>query len=509
MLVTGAGGFIGRCVAARLREAGNARILSLERSSVALEALDRAYWRGLGADTIDVIFHLGAYTPKDAASADLIDPIVASNVNGTAALLASLPNTPRHLLFASSLDVYKRGGGRTIDETSEVGPATLYGASKFFGEELVRSYARATGCAYSILRLGHIYGPGEERYQRIIPSLIRAMLGGDEPQLSGDGTTERDYLYVNDAVSAIVAASAVPGRIDPLNIVRGESLSNSQHRQARRGAHRVRRRLLLLRTQRRFAAVRQRRDEEYARSSLVRSFRRRTGPRDRALSRDGVRHAVRRGRATIFLDLDGPVLECRDRHYACYVELCSRYGRKPRAPQGYWQLRRRRVSAVDLLMAGGLRADEAELRRSWIDLIEQPRYLKLDVPQPGAAAAVAAWKAAGHRLVVVTLRRDARAARAQLERLRLSALLERFVVCDPELGSTGKAAAARHEVGRTNPEDCAWIGDTEVDAEAAASLGCSRLYLVSCGIRSVPYLRSLRAGEVVRDLAALSDRLAS
>ena len=225
MLVTGAGGFIGRCVAARLREAGNARILSLERSSVALEALDRAYWRGLGADTIDVIFHLGAYTPKDAASADLIDPIVASNVNGTAALLASLPNTPRHLLFASSLDVYKRGGGRTIDETSEVGPATLYGASKFFGEELVRSYARATGCAYSILRLGHIYGPGEERYQRIIPSLIRAMLGGDEPQLSGDGTTERDYLYVNDAVSAIVAASAVPGRIDPLNIVRGESLS--------------------------------------------------------------------------------------------------------------------------------------------------------------------------------------------------------------------------------------------------------------------------------------------
>ena len=212
---------------------------------------------------------------------------------------------------------------------------------------------------------------------------------------------------------------------------------------------------------------------------------------------------MRRGRATIFLDLDGPVLECRDRHYACYVELCSRYGRKPRAPEGYWRLRRRRVTAVDLLMAGGVRADEAELRRSWIDLIEQPHYLSLDTPQPGAAEAVAAWKDAGHRLIVVTLRRDARAARAQLERLRLTGLLERFVVCDPELGSTGKAAAARHEARRTDPEDCAWIGDTEVDAEAAVALGCSRLYLVSCGIRNARYLRSLRAGEVVRDLAAL------
>ncbi len=225
VLVTGAAGFIGRPLVSRLREASEVRVLALERSNVALQALDRDYWRKLGVDAIDAIFHIGAYIPKDVASADLVKPIVESNVDGIAALLASLPNTPRHLLFVSSVDVYKRVSRRTIDETSEVGPATLYGASKVFGEELIRSYARSTGCSYSVLRLGHIFGPGEEVFRRVIPNLIRAMLRGDQPQLSGDGATERDYLYVDDAVSAIVAASMLPEKIDPINIVRGESIS--------------------------------------------------------------------------------------------------------------------------------------------------------------------------------------------------------------------------------------------------------------------------------------------
>jgi nucleoside-diphosphate-sugar epimerase len=235
ILVTGASGFIGRRLVTRLRDGGEARVLALERTpsaqtqtdrlSVALEALDRDYWKRLGIGAIEVIFHFGAYIPKNATSADLVQPIVASNVQGTAALLASLPNTPDRFIFASSVDVYRRVDGRKIDEASEVGPTTLYGASKFFGEELVRSYARSTGSSYSILRLGHIFGPGEERFQRVIPSLIRAMLSRRQPQLSGDGATERDYLYVDDAVDAVVAASALRERIHPLNVVRGESIS--------------------------------------------------------------------------------------------------------------------------------------------------------------------------------------------------------------------------------------------------------------------------------------------
>ena len=224
-LVTGAGGFIGKPLAARLRERGDATVIALQRSDVALETLDRDYWTQRGVTSIDHVLHFGAYTPKDASSADVAAPIVASNVDGTAALLRSLPNVPRQVLFASSLDVYQRVPGQTIDERSAIGPATLYGASKFFGEELVRNYARANGCAYCVLRIGHVYGPGEERYKRVIPSLIRSMLAGGVPVLSGDGSALRDFLYVDDAVDAVLAAAELSENADAVNVVRGESIT--------------------------------------------------------------------------------------------------------------------------------------------------------------------------------------------------------------------------------------------------------------------------------------------
>ena len=235
VLVTGASGFIGRRVVTALSALPAVRILTLGRSpgasqpnvewhQIALELLQRKDYERFGVDGIDAVVHLAAYAPKTVADADEAQPIVAANVNGTAALLASLPNVPRQFVFISSVDVY-RAGADVIDETTTVGPRTLHGASKLFGEQLVRSHCRRNRGGYCILRLGHIYGPGEERYQKAIPNLIRAMLAGSEPTLSGDGSTQRDFLYVDDAARAIVAAALSEATLDPINVVRGESVS--------------------------------------------------------------------------------------------------------------------------------------------------------------------------------------------------------------------------------------------------------------------------------------------
>src|SRR5579864_9196948 len=106
------------------------------------------------------------------------------------------------------------------------------------------------------------------------------------------------------------------------------------------------------------------------------------------------------GSTTVFLDLDGPILECRARHYACYLELCRRFGVTPRGPERYWGLRRQRVGAVDLLRAGGARAEEAVIRQAWIDSIEEPRFLSLDYVYPLVLETLATWRSRGLRILV-------------------------------------------------------------------------------------------------------------
>ena len=213
---------------------------------------------------------------------------------------------------------------------------------------------------------------------------------------------------------------------------------------------------------------------------------------------------MKRATQTIFLDLDGPVLECGERHYACYLELCARYGVQPLAYGDYWARRRNRIGAAALLRDGGVRVDAAALQAEWISIVEQSRFLELDTCQPGATDALTVWNDDGRCIVLVTLRRDERAVRAQLDRLDLSKFFERIVVCDPELGGAGKAAAAERNAQGAVVAECIWIGDTEVDAVAATTLRCATLYLVTCGIRSEEALRSLRTGFVVRDLFEVS-----
>jgi nucleoside-diphosphate-sugar epimerase len=91
---------------------------------------------------------------------------------------------------------------------------------------LTAAHAAARRFTPVLLRYGHIYGPGEQAYRKLIPEAIRRLLRGEPPIVYGDGSAERDYLYVGDAVEATVRAATVePAPAGPVNIVRGESCS--------------------------------------------------------------------------------------------------------------------------------------------------------------------------------------------------------------------------------------------------------------------------------------------
>lgn len=237
ILVTGATGFIGRHLVRRLKTIPDVHIIIISRRSVreehkgttwiqcSLDQLSPATWRTAGIEYIDFVFHLGAFIPKSRDEANNTADIFKDNLVGTRFLLESLPSTPQKIIFASTVDVYAPLQDEMfISESSPLGPNGLYGASKLFCEQLTKVHAIQHKCSFSILRYGHIFGPGEEAYRKLIPYTIQRLLRGETPILFGDGSEERDLLYVSDAVDATVRAalSEVP-ELGPVNIVRGAS----------------------------------------------------------------------------------------------------------------------------------------------------------------------------------------------------------------------------------------------------------------------------------------------
>jgi nucleoside-diphosphate-sugar epimerase len=238
VLVTGANGFIGSHLVARLNEITGVKLLLLSRRDKQstqqnvvwlkgdLSLLTPEYWQFHGIDHIDYVFHLGAFTPKTSVEANQINRVVEDNISGTQALLQSLPGHLDKLIFSSTLDVYSQPeDGEVLMESSRVAPSALYGASKLFCESLISAWAKEKGCDYAVLRYGHIYGPGEEQYGKLIPVVIRNLLANQAPVIYGDGSALRDFLYVGDAVEATLKAGLVEGSVGPINIVRGVSVS--------------------------------------------------------------------------------------------------------------------------------------------------------------------------------------------------------------------------------------------------------------------------------------------
>jgi nucleoside-diphosphate-sugar epimerase len=237
IVLTGATGFIGQHLLRRLSKEPGIRLVVVSRREVAdlgenallvrtpLEALTAGTWERAGVESVDILYHLAGFIPKSPGDANALEEVYRDNLDGTRVLLESFPAPLRRVVLASTADVYLAPAKNTVlSESSPLGPANLYAASKLFCEELVRQSCRGHGSSFAILRYGHIYGPGEEAYQKVIPQAIRAVLQGESPVVYGDGSAMRDFLYVDDAVEATLrAGSSREAELGPLNVVRGAS----------------------------------------------------------------------------------------------------------------------------------------------------------------------------------------------------------------------------------------------------------------------------------------------
>lgn len=248
VLITGVAGFIGSSLADRLLARGDtvagldnfndyydpaikraniAGALANERFTLheidlCDEAAVMALMEGAGPD---VVVHLAA---RAGVRPSLEDPALYHRVNviGSQHVLdACRLFNPSHLVFASSSSVY---GGCTdvpFDEDNPVSrPISPYAATKRMNELMGHVYSHIYGLNVTLLRFFTVYGP-RQRPDMAIHAFTRLIDAENPVPRFGDGSTRRDYTYIDDCIDGVVQAIDRPFRYEIFNL--GESRTTS------------------------------------------------------------------------------------------------------------------------------------------------------------------------------------------------------------------------------------------------------------------------------------------
>lgn len=240
-LITGAAGFIGSHLAERLLANGQ-RVVGLDNfndfydpqikraSAGALNTHDR--FEMVDADIRDralVMQALAAHRPKTivhlAAMAGVRPSIenpalyTAVNLDGTVNLLdAAIASDCERFVFASSSSVYGNNEKVPFAEEDRVDhPISPYAATKKAGELICHTYAHLHDLPMTCLRFFTVFGP-RQRPDLAIHKFLRLVSEENPIPMFGDGSTSRDYTYVDDIVDGIVGAIDTCGQIERFRI---------------------------------------------------------------------------------------------------------------------------------------------------------------------------------------------------------------------------------------------------------------------------------------------------
>lgn len=235
VVVTGGAGFIGSHLIDRLLQEGHTVINidnfdpfydeSIKRDNIKSHLKYRAYTlyetdirdkKALDnaiSDDADVIIHLAA---KAGVRPSIEDPIAYQEVNvgGTQNILeVARGKEINQFVFASSSSVYGKNPNVPWKEDDAVlQPISPYASTKVSGELLGHVYSHLYGIRFLALRFFTVYGP-RQRPDLAIHKFLKLMIDGNEITLHGDGSTSRDYTYIDDIVNGIMSAICYKGSV--------------------------------------------------------------------------------------------------------------------------------------------------------------------------------------------------------------------------------------------------------------------------------------------------------
>jgi CDP-glucose 4,6-dehydratase len=242
VFVTGAYGLLGSWLVRALVARGD-RVTVLQRDRAPRSALlldgvedavevvhgdlndDGLLARALGEHEIDTVFHLAAQTIVGTANRSPLGTFEA-NIRGTWTLLeACRQHGAQRVVVAASDKAYGASATLPYTEDMPLDPRYPYDVSKAATDMIARSYWHTFGVPVAVTRFANLYGGGDLNRSRLIPEAISAALAARAPVIRSDGSPERDFLYVEDAVEAyLLLADALDAHSDATP-ARGEAFN--------------------------------------------------------------------------------------------------------------------------------------------------------------------------------------------------------------------------------------------------------------------------------------------
>ncbi len=244
ILITGGAGFIGSNLArfltlkdCKVRAIDNLSTGKMENLNGIIERIDffqaditkERILERIFKD-IDHVIHLAAVT---SVQKSLEEPELTFRVNieGTKNILKlSEKFNVRKFIFASSCAIYGNPKKLPVSEDCEPSPLSPYAESKVSGEKTCFEFLRK-GIDIVILRFFNVFGPKQDAdspYSGVISRFIKKILKGESPVIYGDGEQTRDFIYVDDVLSAIERALFSKTETKVFNIGSGKRYSVNQ-----------------------------------------------------------------------------------------------------------------------------------------------------------------------------------------------------------------------------------------------------------------------------------------
>jgi CDP-glucose 4,6-dehydratase len=167
--------------------------------------------RALAEYEVDTVYHLAAQTLVGTANRSPV-PTFETNVRGTWLLLeACRRQEVGRVIVAASDKAYGASPQLPYREDHALAPQFPYDVSKAATDLIARSYFHTYGLPVAVTRFANLYGGGDLNFSRLVPEAVAAAIQGRPPVIRSDGTPERDFLYVEDAVDAYLAIAGALG----------------------------------------------------------------------------------------------------------------------------------------------------------------------------------------------------------------------------------------------------------------------------------------------------------